>query len=51
MEDHLQDGGFQSWILESLKNNNQTRIISKSFNSKIIGKVGSEDFLMKFLGK
>lgn len=51
VEDHLQDGGFQSWILESLKNNNKTHIISRSFNSKIIGKVGSENFLMKFLGK
>ena len=51
VEDHLQDGGFQSWILESLNFNNKTQIISKSFNSKIIGRVGSENFLMRFLGK
>jgi transketolase len=51
VEDHLQDGGFYSWILESLNSKNKTEIISKSFNLKIIGKVGSEKFLMKFLGK
>jgi transketolase len=50
IEDHFQDGGFQSWLLESLnKKFLKTNIISKSINSKIVGKVGSQEFLMKFL--
>ncbi len=46
IEDHLKDGGFQSWLNEC---NIESKIISKSLNSKVIDKVGSQSFLMKFL--
>jgi len=46
VEDHLKDGGFQSWLNES---NIESKIISKSLSSKVIEKVGSQSFLMKFL--
>ena len=46
IEDHIQDGGFQSWLNESYDN---FKIISRSLDPKIIGKVGSKDFLMKYL--
>ena len=45
-EDHLQDGGFQSWLSESFDDN---KIVSNSLSSKVIGKVGSQSFLMKYL--
>ena len=46
VEDHLKDGGFQSWLNESFTNE---KLISKSINSKVIGKVGSKEFLMNYL--
>ena len=46
IEDHLKDGGFQSWLNEA---NQESKIISKSLSSNIIEKVGSQSFLMKFL--
>lgn len=46
VEDHLKDGGFQSWLNESL---HSEKLISKSLDSKVIKKVGSKEFLMKFL--
>ena len=46
IEDHLIDGGFYSWLSESVQNSNLT---SKSINNKIISKVGSQKFLMKYL--
>lgn len=50
VEDHFQDGGFQSWLQESLNNtNSKTNIVSKSINYKVVGKVGSKEYLMKFL--
>jgi transketolase len=50
VEDHFQDGGFQSWLLESLnKKFLKTNIISKSISPKIVGKVGTQEYLMKFL--
>ena len=50
VEDHFQDGGFQSWLLESLnKKFSKTNIVSKSICSKVVGKVGSQEYLMKFL--
>jgi len=50
VEDHFQDGGFQSWLSESLNNKNcKTNIISKSISSAVINKVGSQDYLMKML--
>ena len=48
LEDHLEDGGFGSWIKESTNNNKtQTNIISKSLSNKVIGKVGSEKYLLE----
>jgi transketolase len=50
VEDHFQDGGFQSWLNESTNNKNcKTRIISKSIKSSVIDKVGSQEYLMKYL--
>jgi len=50
-ENHLQDGGFGSWINEilSLRNNN-INIQNKFISSEVIGKVGSENFLNKLYG-
>ena len=54
---HLEDGGFGSWIKESINNRKiKTKIISKSIDKKIISKVGSEQYLLdkyflKFFGK
>ncbi len=47
LEDHLEDGGFGSWIKESINNKIKTHIISKNLSNKVIGKVGSEKFLTK----
>ncbi len=50
VENHLQDGGFGSWLTESLTlddNNYNTKIISKFLNKNVIGKVGSEKYLEK----
>ena len=50
VEDHFQDGGFQSWLNESTNNqNSKTKIISKSISSSVVNKVGSQEHLMKFL--
>jgi transketolase len=50
VEDHFQDGGFQSWLNESLnKKKSRTKIISKSISNQVVGKVGSQEFLMKYL--
>ena len=46
VENHLKDGGFQSWLNEC---NTENKITSKSLSSKVIEKVGSQSFLMKFL--
>ena len=45
-EDHLKDGGLQSWLNES---NNKLKIQSRSLDKKVISKVGSQYFLMKYL--
>ena len=48
VENHLQDGGFGSWLSESLtqkQNDIKTKIISKFLDKKVIGKVGSENYL------
>ena len=50
VENHLQDGGFGSWLTESLTlddNNYNTKIISKFLDKNVIGKVGSEKYLEK----
>jgi transketolase len=48
VENHLQDGGFGSWLSETLtKNNNNahTKIVSKFIDHKVIGQAGSEQYL------
>jgi transketolase len=50
VEDHFQDGGFQSWLNESLNQKNcKTNLESKSLSSEVIHKVGSKDYLMSYL--
>ena len=50
VEDHFQDGGFQSWLSESTTNRNcKTKIISKTIQPNVIYKVGSKEYLMKYL--
>jgi transketolase C-terminal domain/subunit len=52
IEDHFQDGGVSSWLSESVTNSNcKTKIFSVSISQKILGKVGSYKFLMKYLKK
>jgi len=57
LEDHLEDGGFGSWIKESVNDKNvKTKITSKNISKKVISKVGSEKYLLdnyylKFFGK
>lgn len=48
IEDHLIDGGFGSWMLESAANNPNQRSKIKSFglSSEVSGMVGSQDSLM-----
>jgi transketolase len=49
-EDHFHDGGFQSWINESLHMKNcKTNVISYSISSDVINKVGSKEYLMNYL--
>lgn len=48
VEDHLKDCGFFSWVSE---NNFFKKIQSFSLSSEVIGKVGSQNFLMKYLKK
>jgi transketolase len=48
IEDHLYDCGFGSWIRESITNpNSHIKIISKALSQDVIGKVGSEEYLLK----
>ena len=50
VEDHFQDGGFQSWLNESINNKNcKTNIVSQSISSSVVDKVGSKEYLMKLL--
>ncbi len=52
-ENHIQDGGFGSWINEVLSVNKTKKKIfvqNKFINSKVIGKVGSENYLNKLYG-
>lgn len=51
VEDHLEDGGFGSWIRESLTDiSSQLKLNSMSLKSDIIGAVGSEKYLLKLGG-
>lgn len=48
VEDHLLDCGFGSWIRESIiKPESHIKITNKALSQDIIGKVGSEDYLLK----
>lgn len=47
IEDHFKDGGFQSWLNESLKS---SKLVSKSLDAKVAKKVGSKNFLMNYMG-
>ncbi len=46
VEDHLKDGGFHSWLVECIDN---SKIVSKSFSYKVVGKVGTQKYLMSYL--
>jgi transketolase len=54
VENHLQDGGFGSWLNESLAiakiNNQNTKIISKFIDSRVVGKVGEAGYLNQKFG-
>jgi transketolase len=51
VEDHLLDCGFGSWLRESItKQNTHIKIINKALSRNVIGKVGSEDYLLKLGG-
>lgn len=53
VENHLQDGGFGSWLSESLIKRDskiKTKILSKFLSEKVIGKVGSENYLNSKFG-
>lgn len=48
VEDHLLDCGFGSWLRESItKPNTHIKIINKALSQDVIGKVGSEEYLLK----
>ena len=54
VENHLQDGGFGSWLNESLVINgnlkNKVNIMSKFLDANVIGQVGSEEYLSSRFG-
>ena len=51
IEDHFYDGGFGSWLKETINNTNiKTKIKSKFIKPDVIYKVGEKDFLLKLYG-
>ena len=51
IEDHFEDGGFGSWIKESINDTKiKTKIISKYINNKVIYTVGSKNYLLNKFG-
>jgi transketolase len=47
VEDHLLDCGFGSWIRESITDSkSHNKIINRALNQNVIGKVGSEEYLL-----
>jgi transketolase len=51
VEDHLLDCGFGSWIRESITNqSSQIKIKNKGLSQDVIGKVGSEEYLLRLGG-
>ena len=50
IEDHLLSGGFGSWIRESIINKKNNINLGHAFiDDDIIGKVGSEEYLLKYM--
>jgi transketolase len=48
VEDHLLDCGFGSWIRESITDSNShIKIVNKALNQNVIGKVGTEEYLLR----
>ena len=48
VEDHLNSGGFGSWLIENISTNKQrNKIKSIHINHSVIGMVGNEDYLLK----
>ncbi|SVE58397.1 uncharacterized protein METZ01_LOCUS511251, partial [marine metagenome] len=48
VEDHLRDCGFGSWLNESCESNNvKNKLYNSYLDKSIIGKVGSEDYLLE----
>ena len=47
VENHLEDGGFSSWLRELNGSNKFTKIRSFSLSSKVVGKVGDKNYLEK----
>ena len=51
LEDHLEDGGFGSYILEcNLRNNSRTSIKIKSLNQNVCGIVGDQETIKNHIG-
>ncbi len=51
IEDHLEDGGFGSWVNECLINaKKKINIKNKFISENVISQVGSKDYLMKKFG-
>lgn len=51
IEDHLIDCGFGSWLRESIiKQESQIKITNKALSLDVIGKVGTEEYLLKLGG-
>lgn len=48
VEDHLLDGGFGSWLRESINNKeNHLRLKHFALTQEVIGKVGTEEYILK----
>jgi transketolase len=53
IEDHLQDGGFGSWLIESIIKDYKSlnfEVINKYLSNNVCGKVGSQKYLNKIGG-
>lgn len=49
IEDHLHDNGFGSWLSESVESKYKNRIENIALSSNVIGKVGDQKYLNKYL--
>jgi transketolase len=52
VEDHLEDGGFGSWILEAVNRieNNKPSIVINALDAKVCGMVGTQEILNEAAG-